>query len=64
MQIDHLMKAGYQEHEAREVALCEFVLLPEESPDEDDEEARDIAAREAEYQKNPPVMAGDGDPNE
>jgi hypothetical protein len=35
MQIDHLMKAGYQEHEAREVALREFVLLPEEPPDED-----------------------------
>jgi hypothetical protein len=63
-EIDHLMKQGYQEHEAREVALPMFVLLPAEPPDEDDEEARDMAAREAAYQKNPPPLAGTGDPNE
>jgi hypothetical protein len=62
-EIDHLMKQGYQEHEAREVALPMFVLLPEET-DENDEQARELADMEAAYQKNPPVMAGDGDPNE
>jgi len=39
-----------------------FVLLPEEP--RDDEQARELAAKEAEYQKNPPVLAGTGDPNE
>jgi hypothetical protein len=63
-EIDHLMKAGYQEHEAREVALPQFVLLPEERKDEDDELERERAELEAEYHKNPPVMAGTGDPNE
>jgi hypothetical protein len=62
MEIDHLMKQGYQEHEAREVALPKFVLLPEEPPD--DEQARELAEMEAEYQKNPPPLAGTGDPNE
>jgi hypothetical protein len=62
-EIDRLMKAGYQEHEAREVALREFVLLPEET-DEDDEQARELADMEAAYQKNPPPSAGTGDPNE
>jgi hypothetical protein len=52
-QIDHLMRQGYYEHEAREVALREFILLPEEP--EDDEQARELAEMEAEYQKNPPV---------
>jgi hypothetical protein len=59
-QIDHLMKQGYQEHEAREVALPMFILLPEEQ-DEDDEQARELADMEAEYQKNPPVVI---DPDE
>ena len=31
-EIDRLMKAGYQEHEAREVALPMFILLPPEPP--------------------------------
>jgi hypothetical protein len=62
-EIDRLMNAGYQEHEAREVALREFVLLPEE-PNEDDEQARELADMEAAYQRNPPVQAGIGDPNE
>jgi hypothetical protein len=44
-EIDRLMKQGYQEHEAREVALREFVLLSEE-PAEDDEQARELAAME------------------
>ena len=46
------------------LALPMFILLPPEPPDEDDEEARDAAEREAEYHRNPPVMAGDGDPSE
>jgi hypothetical protein len=36
------------------------VLLPEE-PDEDDEQARELADMEAEYHKNPPVTI---DPDE
>jgi hypothetical protein len=35
MEIDHLKKVGYSEQEAREVALRQFVLLPEET-DEDE----------------------------
>ena len=34
---------------------------PEEPPDEDDEQARELADKEAEYQKNPPVTI---DPDE
>jgi hypothetical protein len=62
-EIDHLMRQGYQEHEAREVALREFVLLPEET-DEDDEQARERAEREAEYQRHPPVVLPDLDDDE
>ena len=62
-EIDRLMEVGYQEHEAREVALRAFVLLPEET-DEDDEQARELADKEAAYQRNPAVLAGTGDPNE
>jgi hypothetical protein len=61
-QINQLMSQGYYEHEAREVALREFILLPEEKVD--DEQARELADMEAAYQRNPPVLAGTGDPNE
>jgi hypothetical protein len=54
-EIDRLMKQGYQEHEAREVALRAFILLPAEPPDEDDEQERELAEKEAWYQKYPPV---------
>jgi hypothetical protein len=60
MEIDHLKKAGYSEQEAREVALRQFVLLPEET-DEDDEQAQELADMEAEYQKNPPVTIDPGE---
>jgi hypothetical protein len=60
-EIDHLMKQGYQEHEAREVALPMFVLLPEEPPDEDDELERERRELEAEFHRNPPVTMGDPD---
>lgn len=53
-EIEQLKSRGYQEHEAREVALLSFVLLPAE-PDEDDEQARELAEMEAEYQRNPAV---------
>jgi len=62
-EIDHLMKLGYQEHEAREVALPMFVLLPEEM-DEDNELARERAEREVEYQRHPPVVVPDLDDDE
>ena len=46
--IQELMGQGYQEHEAEEVALRQYVLLPPEK-DEDDEENQEL---EADYQKN------------
>jgi hypothetical protein len=51
-EINRLMKMGYQEHEAREVALPAFVLLPEEEAD--DEQARELAEMEANYLEIPP----------
>lgn len=50
-EIEHLMKIGYQDSEAREVALPKFILLPPEWPGEEDEE---LAEKEREYQKSPP----------
>lgn len=38
LQIDQLMRAGYQLHEAEEVVLPEEILIPPEKPEEDDEE--------------------------
>ena len=52
-EIDLLKSRGYQETEAREVALPMFILLREEP--EDDEQAQELAAKEAAYQRNPPV---------
>jgi hypothetical protein len=58
-EIETLMTVGYQEHEARAVALPLFILLrPEYHEDEQD---RELADMEAEYQKNPPVVS---DPDE
>jgi hypothetical protein len=48
-QIDHLMRQGYYEHEAREVALRDHILLPGE--EEDDEQAQELAEKEAEYRR-------------
>jgi hypothetical protein len=61
-EIETLMKAGYQEHEARAVALPMFILLPPEY--HEDGQDRELADMEAEYQRNPPPLAGTGDPNE
>ena len=52
-EIEALQKKGYQEHEAREVVLPQLILLPPE--EEDDEQSRELAEKEAEYQRNPPV---------
>lgn len=49
-EIDRLMSMGYQAHEAQEVALKMFILLDPE-PQEEDEQDRELAEREAEYQK-------------
>jgi hypothetical protein len=57
-EIEHLMRRkGYQEHEAREVALPKFILL-KPGPDEEaeDEQAAELRELEAEYQANPPVL--------
>jgi hypothetical protein len=65
-EIEHLMKRGYSVHEAREVALPIFILLPPEpGADVDDEEAEELAERERDYQKNVvPYFFQPGDPNE
>lgn len=44
-----LMQQGYKAHEAEEVALSEYILLPPEPPPEDDWEAEEIAEMEREY---------------
>ena len=60
-EIETLMKAGYQEHEARAVALTMFILLPPEH--HEDEQDRELAEMEREYQRNPPVVMN-ADPND
>lgn len=50
--IQELKSQGYQEHEAEEVALPQYVLLPPEEPDEDDELEQELKEMEANYQKN------------
>ena len=56
-EINHLMERGYQESEAREVALHQFILLkPEPGVDGlDDEQRAELAEKDREYQANPPV---------
>ena len=49
-EILNLMAQGFKMHEAEEVALPMFILLPPE-PESDPEEKAELAAREAEYQK-------------
>ena len=54
-EIEHLMsKKHYSVDEAREVALPQFILLPPEQPAEPDEQDRELAEKEAAYQRNPP----------
>jgi hypothetical protein len=56
-EVEHLMKAGYQEHEAKEVALHQFVYLkPEPGAGQPARERRELAAKEREYRRNPPVL--------
>ncbi|MBR1156280.1 hypothetical protein [Bradyrhizobium sp. JYMT SZCCT0428] len=50
-EIISLMQQGYQEHEAREVALPNYILLKPEPEDENDEQALELAQMEADYQK-------------
>lgn len=49
-EIEHLMQAGYSVHEAREVALPQFILLPPENQGSDEQE-QELAELEAEYQR-------------
>jgi hypothetical protein len=59
-EIEHLMKSGYSVHEAREVALPMFILLPPgPGANVDEEEREELAEKEREYQKNPPVMTSE-----
>ena len=57
-QINHLMRdRGYQEHEAEEVALPQFILLkPEEKASLQPRERKELAKRERELMRNPPVI--------
>jgi hypothetical protein len=48
-EIENLMAQGYQEHEAEEVVLPQFILLKPEP--KDDWESRELAKRERNYQK-------------
>lgn len=60
-EIETLMKAGYQEHEARAVALPMFILLrPEYREDEQD---RELAEKARQFRLNPPVVM-DADPDD
>lgn len=49
-EIASLMAQGYQEHEAEEVVLPQFILLTPERQ-VDDWESRELAAAERKYQK-------------
>lgn len=49
--INQLMASGYRVHEAEEVALREFILLPAEPSADDDWETIELAEMEAEYQE-------------
>jgi hypothetical protein len=60
-EIETLMKAGYQDHEARSVALPMFLLLPPEY--HEDEQDRELAEEERDYQKMMSAFQP-GDPNE
>ena len=51
--IQELMSQGYQAHEAEEVALRQFVLLPPENgANEADWERQELAQMESDYQTN------------
>ncbi len=61
-QINHLkVNRHYQEHEAREVALSQFILLPPEpGAGQPEWERQELDEKEAKYQRNPPpVVAAD-----
>jgi hypothetical protein len=62
-EIEHLMKKGYSEHEACEVALPQFILLKPEAqpPDEQDEEA---AQMERDYQRRAAIGNEPGERDE
>jgi hypothetical protein len=62
-QIDHLMQhRGYSLTKAEEVALSQFILLkPEAGAGQPDWEADELAEREREFRRNPPVVMGDED---
>ena len=50
--VDELRAQGYQQHEAEEVALPEFILLkPEPGANLAPSERKELAAKEAEHQR-------------
>jgi response regulator RpfG family c-di-GMP phosphodiesterase len=50
-EIESLMEAGYSVHEAREVALPNFILLEPEGDGLEDWEREELAEKEAAYQR-------------
>jgi hypothetical protein len=56
-EIDHLMARGYQLHEAEEVARAWAIEKPEVDG-LDEEQREELAEKEREYQRNPPVQVG------
>lgn len=57
--IRRLMQQGYQEHEAEEVALPRYILLPPEAGAEngvEDEIDKELAEMERQFQEYPPLI--------
>ena len=53
------MQQGYQEHEAEEVALPRYILLPPEAGAEngvEDEIDKELAEMERQFQEDPPLI--------
>jgi len=50
-EIERLMRAGYSVHEAREVALPQYILLKPEGDGLEDWEREELAEKEAAYQR-------------
>jgi hypothetical protein len=58
-ELEELIRAGYQEHEAAEIALPRYILLrPEPDADLGEEEREELAELERQYQEQ---MKGWGD---
>ena len=50
-EINQLRQAGYPDWAAEEIVLPQYILLPPEAPDPNDELEQELAEKEAYYQK-------------